>query len=335
MTEAPFASPGETRKLARLVAASLGRFRAIAIVCAEHEVAEGAAWLRANLAQVATGSEDGLELIEVDLSELRGANLLDELRAKLPGSLDRKVLVLTGLDTAERRTSRRTGLARQLNVQRDALVVAVPCPWILFMSPTLHELLGSIAPDFSDFLSLRIGLDRTRRPQATRGLSHHAALQARDLLAGLLAGFYTPQELRRLLSQLYGRELTSVLPGDGASGEQLAFAAVDALRRRGLLDERLFNAMIESRPAHQQTISTTQSQFLPHQPSAAPAIVGALLQLTTRQWQELLYRLQMHPGLMGWSPEDGAARVVERIAQEGRMPELESVLSDLSSTRYS
>jgi tetratricopeptide (TPR) repeat protein len=81
-----------------------------------------------------------------------------------PESIDpREVLTLWGFeDVMYRGRTDRSQLLQQINVQRDILVRAYPCWWLLFVHPESRQQWWSVAPDFCDLAS--IWCEAPRRP---------------------------------------------------------------------------------------------------------------------------------------------------------------------------
>ncbi|MCL4201143.1 MAG: tetratricopeptide repeat protein, partial [Pirellulaceae bacterium] len=121
------------------------------------------AWLQPMLAA------RSVRLIEVDLVELlgrtdghapRSINVWSELtRAVPPATIadHRSVLMLSGFEELMYHgADGRSDLLQQFNVQRDILARDYPCWWLLLVHPASRQHWQTIAPDFSDFVSLWI-----------------------------------------------------------------------------------------------------------------------------------------------------------------------------------
>lgn len=134
--------------LGRLAVATIGKGFALVIVeCTmEAERVELLAWYQALAA-----SHDA-RVVDVQLADLAGENPLDELKTALGALPPRTILFLHGLEFTERRKrDPESGLARRLNVQRDALVEQLPFHWVLVVHPTLRNHMRRRAADFVDF----------------------------------------------------------------------------------------------------------------------------------------------------------------------------------------
>jgi cysteine-rich repeat protein len=80
--------------------------------------------------------------------------------------------------------------------------------------------------------------------------------QAPDLgrLGDLLKSLFSAEELRYWVRQRFGPAVADTLPGPGASLAQLAFEVEELLRRQGLVDETMFEALIEDYPGRRDDI---------------------------------------------------------------------------------
>lgn len=72
-------------------------------------------------------------------------------------------------------------------------------------------------------------------------------------LSALLLSLFDPGELRRFIRYRYP-SVESWLPGPTASAAALAFEAVQALQRTGVIDRELFRSLIEERPRRSDEI---------------------------------------------------------------------------------
>lgn len=75
-----------------------------------------------------------------------------------------------------------------------------------------------------------------------------------DALVALLPSLFNTEELRRFLYLTFGPALVDALPGSGASAAAFAFEAALALDRRGLIDDRLFDALVAERASREADI---------------------------------------------------------------------------------
>lgn len=79
----------------------------------------------------------------------------------------------------------------------------------------------------------------------------------------LFASLFDSEELRRHLAmERDGGNLANALPGAGVSHAQLVCAAVDALRRRGLIDRDLFDNLEGARPGRVSDIRKVRAHWL-------------------------------------------------------------------------
>jgi tetratricopeptide (TPR) repeat protein len=121
------------------------------------------AWLQPMLAA------RSVRLIEVDLVELlgrtdshapRSINVWSELTRAVPPATvadHRSVLMLSGFEELMYHgADGRSDLLQQFNVQRDILARDYPCWWLLLVHPASRQHWQTVAPDFSDFVSLWI-----------------------------------------------------------------------------------------------------------------------------------------------------------------------------------
>ena len=69
------------------------------------------------------------------------------------------------------------------------------------------------------------------------------------------------QELRRILHELYGAQVTGELPGTKASMSELAFEAVLCLEQRGLIDGTLFEALAKHAPGRLEEIREVSTEW--------------------------------------------------------------------------
>jgi len=115
--------------------------------------------------------ELGARLVTLDLASLRGENLWAEMRERLGDLPHKAVLVLSGLETTERREGR-PGLLGQLNVQRDILVRDFPVVWILLSHPSLRLQTLTKAPDFSDYVARWVEAVPPMTLEARRAANH-------------------------------------------------------------------------------------------------------------------------------------------------------------------
>lgn len=82
-------------------------------------------------------------------------------------------------------------------------------------------------------------------------------------LRNLLLKLFDPDELRMFLHLELGEDgehLIKSLPGSNASAEVVAYKAVVALERRGLLDGHLFDALVQVRPRREADIRQVQKR---------------------------------------------------------------------------
>lgn len=79
---------------------------------------------------------------------------------------------------------------------------------------------------------------------------------------------FTTGELRILMSDYGGDDLLADLPVEAPANE-LFFAAVDALGNRGLIDEHLFQHLLEQRPVRADEVRAVMRLFVPANPHDA------------------------------------------------------------------
>ncbi|CAM2006701.1 hypothetical protein [Acanthopleuribacter pedis] len=105
--------------------------------------------------------EDNETLCRIDVSKLPAQNLWAELKDKLAETPQAAFLMVEGWEhhLAPEKPGveeRQPALIQQLNVQRDLFVRDLAVPWIMVIHPYTQQLLDLGAPDFSDFVALRI-----------------------------------------------------------------------------------------------------------------------------------------------------------------------------------
>ena len=158
--------PGEFERLRRFILYHLGGFTLGLVRVNDPSQRDG---VIASLTQILAA--DGAQLIKVDLANRHPANLRVALqtdpaaRAALRNPA-RAVLAIVGLEhliEAEAGEAGRPPFAAALNVERDALRVALPLPLILFLTDHAMDRLDLTAPDFFDWYS---GIFRLRPASA-------------------------------------------------------------------------------------------------------------------------------------------------------------------------
>lgn len=83
-----------------------------------------------------------------------------------------------------------------------------------------------------------------------------------DLLANLLIGMFTPEELRWFLSfNLQAKHVALSLPNGKVSASTLGYATVEALERHGMIDDALFEALAAVRPRRRVQIQAIKRQW--------------------------------------------------------------------------
>lgn len=81
-------------------------------------------------------------------------------------------------------------------------------------------------------------------------------------LPDLFASLFTAEELRRWVWSNLDREVAEALPGPPASLAELAFQLADALEKRGLIDDRLFQLLSDERPGRQYYILAARRRWM-------------------------------------------------------------------------
>lgn len=79
-------------------------------------------------------------------------------------------------------------------------------------------------------------------------------------LESLIRELMEPGEIRRFISNLFGRQITSQLPAE-ATHELLAHGTVTVLERNGLINEELFVELVSERPAQGKEIVAVAREF--------------------------------------------------------------------------
>lgn len=79
-------------------------------------------------------------------------------------------------------------------------------------------------------------------------------------LESLIRELMEPSEIRRFISNLFGRQITSQLP-ETATHELLAHGTVMVLERNGLINEELFVELVNERPAQGDEIQAVAREF--------------------------------------------------------------------------
>jgi len=122
-------------------------------------------------------ADDDVELVEVPLHDLPTTSVWLGLsgQAALRSAPERSVWLLWGLELTQRAlTAEHPPLFLQLNAQRDLLAREFPYPWVLLLAPATWRKLRHVAPDFSDFVALDLGLahpDNAEAPAALRAVA--------------------------------------------------------------------------------------------------------------------------------------------------------------------
>lgn len=111
-------------------------------------------------------------------------------------------------------------------------------------------------------------------------------------LANFLQGAFTDDELRRLPAEIpEGGGLSNQLSTRAAAAD-LAHATVDALERRGLIDDLFFDILKHQRPRRAAEIDRLRAEWmLPAKPEPSDGLQRSLLRLLldrSKQWAELV-----------------------------------------------
>jgi tetratricopeptide (TPR) repeat protein len=179
VTGPPVLAPRDARALARLVRRVAGKGFKLATVevagPAQREQVLG--WVEGVVADA------GATLVRCDLGALPGLNLWSELTETLALPEGPVVVAAWGLDgePGRRRGDGGSGLLQQLNVQRDLLRRDLPVTWLVFLHPGTALRLWMEAPDFADFVGLRV------RAQEAEGAPQLSTMSAGDGAAVLPA----------------------------------------------------------------------------------------------------------------------------------------------------
>ncbi|MDC0721529.1 hypothetical protein [Nannocystis bainbridge] len=80
-------------------------------------------------------------------------------------------------------------------------------------------------------------------------------------LEGLFQEVMDSAELRRFVTNLYGKRVTSQLPGEGITHELLSHGVVTVLSRNGLIDREFFVELIGERPRMRPHIVDLAAEF--------------------------------------------------------------------------
>lgn len=292
-------------------------------------------WLPEWLDELASGTTWSVEQRVMDVGSL-GDNLLVGLRALnlVPAGT---VLVLLGFEEAQRRAgSRRGGPLQQLNTQRDLLVSEFACPWILLMEQETDRLMRRIAPDFADFVALRVGPEDLELPVRRAGATSSQAFTSE--LAPALLSMFSTDELRRLLTYALpgGDRLLRELPDSPVSPAQFAHEAANLIRRHGL-EAELLDAMEQVRPRRATEILRLRALTdLSAASSSTSPLVQAIQDLSLSSREELYAHmgalLQRRFSLKETTPQ----QLYDAVQDDPKaMSALIAALRDISSDRYS
>ena len=82
-------------------------------------------------------------------------------------------------------------------------------------------------------------------------------------LRALLDSLYSADDLRQFVITELGRTIHSELPSDGPP-QKLIFDLTEVLERRGLIDERLFEALVRTREARRSEIEAVKAELCAH-----------------------------------------------------------------------
>ncbi len=240
----------------RLMVRSFGQFRCVVFRVRTEEQVDVLSWLPERIRELEGEAWYSAGVVPIDVGHL-GENILHGLREKSAFIRRGAVLIFFGFEEAQRRApSRRAGPLQQLNVQRDPLVREFPYPWILLMEPETDRLMGKIAPDFADFVALRVGPDRVEIPDEPTTRSERPELALEQALRSM----FSADELRRLVHMIGGREIADDLPSPIVSPAMLIHEVVGLVMRRGLLEE-LLDAMLQARPRRAAAIKRLRQQL--------------------------------------------------------------------------
>lgn len=80
-------------------------------------------------------------------------------------------------------------------------------------------------------------------------------------LEGLFQELMDAAELRRFVTNLYGKRVTSQLPGEGITHELLSHGVVTVLSRNGLIDREFFVELLGERPRMRTHILDVAAEF--------------------------------------------------------------------------